>query len=270
MSFSLRYGVAFRGLRFGHHVSERNASTFHVSAAAKEMSLFYLRTCTPLKATPWSTAWAWCTQNQMCTCPRGCRGPWRPWQAAALQWHKGGRGGMQQNGQRLVPLAERSLDTTVPLTPLSSCESTLTFLFLEPWNPPATSCGFLQCTPRKVKFSAGKCIFSQENSFFCSFALLGCKVISCSIPINYRQTFSLGEINCQLQTQNRAARTINFHYRDRSLEISSESFASQIQILSWFLMIFHQRYRLWARNKVIRRTMPGSSRGPYYQRDLPM
>ena len=35
MSFSLRYGVTFRGLRFGHHVSERNVSTFHVSAAAK-------------------------------------------------------------------------------------------------------------------------------------------------------------------------------------------------------------------------------------------
>ena len=35
MSFSLRYGVTFRGLHFGHHVSERNVSTFHVSAAAK-------------------------------------------------------------------------------------------------------------------------------------------------------------------------------------------------------------------------------------------
>ena len=35
MSFSLRSGVTFRGLRFGHHVSERNVSTFHVSAAAK-------------------------------------------------------------------------------------------------------------------------------------------------------------------------------------------------------------------------------------------
>ena len=35
MSFSLRYGVTFLGLGFGHHVSERNVSTFHVSAAAK-------------------------------------------------------------------------------------------------------------------------------------------------------------------------------------------------------------------------------------------
>ena len=35
MLFSLRYGVTFRGLRFGHHVSESNVSTFHVSAAAK-------------------------------------------------------------------------------------------------------------------------------------------------------------------------------------------------------------------------------------------
>ena len=35
MSFLLRYGVTFWGLRFGHHVSERNVSTFHVSAAAK-------------------------------------------------------------------------------------------------------------------------------------------------------------------------------------------------------------------------------------------
>ena len=34
-SFSLRYGVTFRDLRFGRHGLERNVSTFHVSAAAK-------------------------------------------------------------------------------------------------------------------------------------------------------------------------------------------------------------------------------------------
>ena len=44
-----------------------------------------------------------------------------------------------------------------------------------------------------------------------------------NIQMNYRQTFLLEEINFQLQIQNRAARRINFHYRGRSVEISSES-----------------------------------------------
>ena len=43
-----------------------------------------------------------------------------------------------------------------------------------------------------------------------------------SIQIDYRQTFFLAEINFQLQMQNRAARRINFHYRDRSVGISAE------------------------------------------------
>ena len=52
-----------------------------------------------------------------------------------------------------------------------------------------------------------------------------------SIQMNYRQTF-LGEINIKLQIQNRPARRIDVHYRDRSVEISSECLSLQIQILS--------------------------------------
>ena len=48
-----------------------------------------------------------------------------------------------------------------------SCESWLAFLILEPCSPPAISCGFLPCDPRKPHFSAGKCIFLLENAFFC-------------------------------------------------------------------------------------------------------
>ena len=54
----------------------------------------------------------------------------------------------------------------------------------------------------------------------------------CTPKINYRQTLLLGEINFQLQIQNRAARGINFHYRDRSVEMSAENLSLQIQILS--------------------------------------
>ena len=53
-----------------------------------------------------------------------------------------------------------------------------------------------------------------------------------SVQIDYRQTLFLGRINFQLQIQNRAARRINFHYRDRSVGISAESLSLQIQILS--------------------------------------
>ena len=44
-----------------------------------------------------------------------------------------------------------------------------------------------------------------------------------SIEIDYRQTFFLGRINVQLQIQNRVAGRINFHYRDRSGNISRKS-----------------------------------------------
>ena len=53
-----------------------------------------------------------------------------------------------------------------------------------------------------------------------------------SIQIDYRQRLFLGEIIFQLQIQNRAARRINCHYRDRSVGISTENLSLQIQILS--------------------------------------
>ena len=43
-----------------------------------------------------------------------------------------------------------------------------------------------------------------------------------SIQIDYRQTFFLRAINFKLQIQNRAARRINFHYRDRSVEFEQK------------------------------------------------
>ena len=44
--------------------------------------------------------------------------------------------------------------------------------------------------------------------------------------------FVLGGIDFRLQIQNRAARRINFHYRDRSLRTSAENLSLQVQILS--------------------------------------
>ena len=46
----------------------------------------------------------------------------------------------------------------------------LAFLILEPCNPPATSCIFLQfpaMCPLKTHLLSGKCIFLQESAFFC-------------------------------------------------------------------------------------------------------
>ena len=65
------------------------------------------------------------------------------------------------------------------------------------------------------------------------------------------RNFLLGGINFQLQIQNRAARRINFHYRDRSLGISAENLSLQIQILSWIPINFHYRYRFRAQNELI-------------------
>ena len=45
-------------------------------------------------------------------------------------------------------------------------------------------------------------------------------------------TLFLGGISFQLQIQDRAARRIDVHYRDRSVGISAESVSLQIQILS--------------------------------------
>ena len=64
-----------------------------------------------------------------------------------------------------------------------------------------------------------------------------------------RQRFFLGRINFRLHIQNRAARRINFHCRDRSVGISAEKPSLQIQILSWIPINFHYRYRFRARNE---------------------
>ena len=53
-----------------------------------------------------------------------------------------------------------------------------------------------------------------------------------SIQIDYRQTFFLVVINFQLKIQNRAARRIKIHYRDRSLGISAGNLSLQIQTLA--------------------------------------
>ena len=72
-----------------------------------------------------------------------------------------------------------------------------------------------------------------------------------SIQIGYRQTLSRRGINFRLQIQNRAARRLNFHYRDRSVGISAENLSLQIQILSWISINFHCRYRCRAWNELI-------------------
>ena len=53
-----------------------------------------------------------------------------------------------------------------------------------------------------------------------------------SIQIDYTQTLSLRGTSFRLQIQNRAARRINFHYRNRSVGMSAENLSLQIQILS--------------------------------------
>ena len=71
------------------------------------------------------------------------------------------------------------------------------------------------------------------------------------IQIDYRQRCFLGGIKFRVQIQNRAARRINFHYRDRSLGISAENLSLQIQILSGIPISHHYRYRFWAQNELI-------------------
>ena len=46
------------------------------------------------------------------------------------------------------------------------------------------------------------------------------------------QRLFLGRVNLPLQIQNRAARRISFHYRDRSVGISGENLSLHMQILS--------------------------------------
>ena len=53
-----------------------------------------------------------------------------------------------------------------------------------------------------------------------------------SAQIDYRQRPFLGAANSQLQIQNRAARRISCHYRDRSVGIPAENRSLQIQILT--------------------------------------
>ena len=53
-----------------------------------------------------------------------------------------------------------------------------------------------------------------------------------SIQIDYRQTLFWRGVHFHLQIQNRAARRINFHHRDRSLGISADNHSVQILLLS--------------------------------------
>ena len=97
----------------------------------------------------------------------------------------------------------------------------------------------MKCKPWIRHFQPGK--FQRFSS---QFALHGLRALD-------RQTFFLRPINFQLQIQNRAARRINFHYRDRSVGIWAENLSVQIQTLSWIPINFHYRYRFWARNELI-------------------
>ena len=53
-----------------------------------------------------------------------------------------------------------------------------------------------------------------------------------SIQIDNRQRLLLGGINFQMQIQNRAARRINCHYRDRSVEFQQKTFHYRYRSLS--------------------------------------
>ena len=58
-----------------------------------------------------------------------------------------------------------------------------------------------------------------------------------TIQIDYRQTLFLREINFQVQTQNHAARRIDFDYRDRSVGMSAENLSLLKNLLTpLFLM----------------------------------
>ena len=75
--------------------------------------------------------------------------------------------------------------------------------------------------------------------------------MSCSIQNDYRQTcFSEGN-EFQLQIQNRAARAVNCHYRDRSVEILAEYLSLQIHILPAIPINFHYRYIRQPRNTLV-------------------
>ena len=60
-----------------------------------------------------------------------------------------------------------------------------------------------------------------------------------SIQIDYRQTRSLRGI------------TFRFSFQNRSVEMSAENLALQIQILSWIPINFHCRYRFRAQNELV-------------------
>ena len=72
-----------------------------------------------------------------------------------------------------------------------------------------------------------------------------------SIQINYRQTPFLGGINFQLQIQNRAARRINYHYREISGNFSRKSLITGTDSLLNSNYDFHYRYRHRGQNKWI-------------------
>ena len=72
-----------------------------------------------------------------------------------------------------------------------------------------------------------------------------------SIQINYRQTLFLGEINCQLQIQNRAARRINFITETDLWEYQQKTSHYRYRFSPEIPINFHYRYRFRARNELI-------------------
>ena len=68
-----------------------------------------------------------------------------------------------------------------------------------------------------------------------SVQILSSKFADCeyrSIQTDCRYTFILRALNFQLQVQNRAAKRIRFHYRNRFVVISAENLSIQIQMPS--------------------------------------
>ena len=112
-----------------------------------------------------------------------------------------------------------------------SCEGTLAFLILEAWSPPAISCGFLQCAPRKAQFSAGNCICPQERQCMLLQENLFCScLLHCASKWHYRLrrriTFAL-----QIEKKNYFRNNLEFHsrYRRRTLILGGVIVSQQMQ-----------------------------------------
>ena len=151
--------------------------------------------------------------------------PWRPW----WPW-------------RLASLASRAPCGAIPQN------------WGPPWAEPTGMVGFSSGMPQfRDSIISGICL--HRNALGQRFR--ASKVVASPIDSTVvfklitGQRLFLGRINFQLQIQNRAARRINFHYRDRSLGISAENLSLQIQIPSWIPINIHYRYRFRAQNEVI-------------------